>query len=70
MDTGLPASDRDQEEMEILRRYIRRENPGAEYICNCAKSTVDFNCHFVFDSKVTAHKLGRGGVLGQGEGSG
>ena len=56
MDTGLPAYDRDQEEMEILRRYIRRENPGAEYICNCAKSTVDFNCHFVFDSKVTAHK--------------
>lgn len=51
VDTGLPAYDRDQEEMEILRRYIRRENPGAEYICNCAKSTVDFNCHFVFDSK-------------------
>jgi len=51
VDSGLPAYDRDREEMEILRRYIRRENPGAEYLCNCAKSTLDFNCHFVFDSK-------------------
>ena len=69
VDTALPAYDRDREEMEILKRYIRREtmnlyqyiiiiiiirreNPGAEYLCNCAKSTLDFNCRFVYDSKV------------------
>jgi len=51
VDTALPAYDRDREEMEILKRYIRRENPGAEYLCNCAKSTLDFNCRFVYDSK-------------------
>ena len=54
VDTGLPAYDRDREEMEILRRYIRRENPGTEYLCTCAKSSLDFNCHFVYDSKVKA----------------
>ena len=49
-ESALPVYDRDMEEMEILRRYIRREDPHSEYFCNCAKSGGDF--HFNFESEV------------------
>ena len=41
--------------MEILKRYIRKENPHMEYMCNCAKTMadLDFNRHFNHDYKVS-----------------
>lgn len=50
-ESSLPLYDRDREEMEILKRYIRKENPHMEYMCNCAKTTLDFNRHFSHDYK-------------------
>lgn len=48
-DSALPEYDRDREEMEILRRYIRREDPLSEYLCNCARTSADF--HFNLETK-------------------
>ena len=53
--SSLPLYDRDKEEMEILKRYIRKQNPHMEYMCNCAKTMadMDFNRHFNRDYKVS-----------------
>ena len=53
----LPAYDRDREEMEILSRYIRRDNPDT-FACSCNKMAVDFNCHVVYDAKVRRREFG------------
>ena len=53
----LPAYDRDREEMEILSRYIRRDNPDT-FTCSCNKMAVDFNCHVVYDAKVRRGEFG------------
>ena len=56
-ESSLPLYDRDREEMEILKRYIRKENPHMEYMCNCAKTTLDFNRHFSHDYKVIYYEM-------------
>ena len=33
-----------------MRRYIRREDPLSEYLCNCARTSADF--HFNLETKV------------------
>ena len=55
---SLPKYDRDKEEMEILKRYIRREDAHIEVReCSCAQTNIDFNRQFQFDNKVSTHKL-------------
>ena len=50
---GLPKYDRDKEEMEILKRYIRREDAHIEVReCSCVQTNIDFNRQFQFDNKV------------------
>ena len=50
---GLPKYDRDKEEMEILKRYIRSEDAHIEVReCSCVQTNIDFNRQFHFDSKV------------------
>jgi len=46
-ESKLPVYDRDKEEMEILRRYIRRENTHAEFTCNCARSNIDYHHNYL-----------------------
>ena len=39
--------------MEILKKYIRKENAHVEHLeCNCIQTNIDFNRQFQFDSKV------------------
>lgn len=50
--SSLPSYDRDKEEMEILKKYIRKENAHVEHLeCNCIQTNIDFNRQFQFDSK-------------------
>lgn len=49
---GLPPYDRDKEEMELLKRYIRSEEAHIEVReCSCVQTNIDFNRQFQFDSK-------------------
>jgi len=49
---GIPKYDRDKEEMEVLAKYLRKENPHLQYIeCSCAQTNIDFNRQFQFDTK-------------------
>ena len=41
--------------MEILKKYIRKENAHVEHLeCNCIQTNIDFNRQFQFDNKVTS----------------
>merc|ERR1719412_607761 len=52
---SLPKYDRDKEEMEILKRYIRREDAHIEVReCSCVQTmqtNIDFKRQFQFDNK-------------------
>jgi len=49
---SLPKYDRDKEELEILKRYIRREDANVEVReCSCVQTNIDFNRQFQFDNK-------------------
>ena len=52
---SLPKYDRDKEELEILKRYIRREDANVEVReCSCVQTNIDFNRQFQFDNKVSS----------------